>query len=114
MSKDIVLPKLYMELRNTLIQSNWVISHSDAADTYVVLTAPDDSLSCIIHYMPEAKTVYPNGSFLLKIRADEGTWKIQTETHAIDDDVVGLFIKKMTTLARIYAIVKDDIRKDPF
>lgn len=114
MAKDIVLPKLYMELRNSLVQSNWVISHSDVTDTYVVLDAPNAAIACIIHYMPEAANVYPNGSFLLKVRTDEGTWKLSTDTYAIDDDIVAVFIKKLTTLNQIYNLVKHEITKGVF
>ena len=117
MSKDIMLPKLYTELRKSLLMSGWTISHSDANDTYVVLDKPESAIACIIHYMPEAKNVYPNGSFLLKIRADEDTiGKWQTCTMAIDDSIVSLFTHHLKNVMSIYSILKSDIEttKDPF
>lgn len=114
MSKDIMLPKLYTELRKSLLMSGWTISHSDANDTYVVLDKPESAIACIIHYMPEAKNVYPNGSFLLKIRADEGTWKLSTDTFPINDDISLVFIHKLSKLNKIYDIVDDDLTKDAF
>lgn len=112
MAKDIVIPKLYCKLRDTLLQSNWIITHSDVNDTYVVLVSPDSTVSCILHYMPEATTVYPNGSFLLRLRSD--TWKIQTDTCPIDEQVSKDFIRKLSQLTKIYQHVKHDLFKEVF
>lgn len=112
MAKDIVIPKMYCQLRDTLLQSGWIISHSDVNDTYIVLIPPEGTISCILHYMPEAKTVYPNGSFLLRLRSD--TWKIQTDTCAIDENTSKDFIRKLTQLNKIYEHVKFDLFKEVF
>lgn len=112
--KDTSLPLMYTQLRNTLTEAGWVVSHSDPQDTYVVFEAPCHPVACIIHYMPEAATVYPNGSFLLKLRCSEETWKIATDTYPINKDTALIFMHKMNKLVAIHDIVKHEIHKDPF
>ncbi len=51
MAKDIIIPKMYCQLRDTLLQSGWIISHSDVNDTYIVLipTRRDDILHSALY-----------------------------------------------------------------
>ena len=111
--KDILLPKLYTALRDTLLQADWVTSHSSPEDTFIVLVSPDNVVRCVLHYMPECQNVYPNGTWTLKLNTDEGTWQVETATRPITQDPT-LFMADFRLLASIGAILKDQIVKDPF
>jgi hypothetical protein len=111
--KDINLPKLYTSLRDTLLQADWVTTHTNPEDTFVVLVSPDNVLRCVLHYMPECSNVYPDGSWTLKLNTDEGTWQVETATRPICNDTT-LFMADFRRLTSISVILKDQISKDPF
>lgn len=111
--KDIVLPKLYTGMRDIMLQAGWVITHSNPEDTFVVLVAPDNRVRCVLHYMPECKTVYPEGTWTLKLNTDEGTWVAETATRPIEQDTTA-FMSDYRRLVSISVILKDQIKKDPF
>lgn len=112
--KDIHLPKMFTNMRDTLLQAGWYVAHSDPADTYVVLGHADHMIRCVLHYMPDASTVYPNGSWTLRIAADEGTWKVQSGTYAIGLDVAALFSAKYIKIKSMHDIIKHDCHMEPF
>ena len=111
--KDILLPKLYTALRDTLLQADWVTTHSSPEDTFVVLVSPDNALRCVLHYMPECQGVYPNGTWTLKLNTDEGTLVAETATRPIEDNS-NPFMSDFRRLMSISVILKDQIVKDPF
>lgn len=111
--KDINLPKLYTSLRDTLSQGDWVCTHSDPADTFVVMVSPDNSIRCVLHYMPECNSVYPDGTWTLKLNTDDDTWKIETFARPITSDPKP-FMDDFVRLNSISVILKDQIKKDPF
>ena len=111
--KDILLPKMYTAMRNTLLQANWTTTHSSPDDTFVCLTSPDNVIRCVLHYMPECKSVYPDGSWTLKLNTDEGTWVAETATRPIEDNS-NPFMSDFRRLMSISVILKDQIVKDPF
>lgn len=112
--KDLHLPKMFTIMRDTLLQAGWNVVHSDPADTFVVLGNDYSRIRCVLHYMPAASTVYPNGSWTLKIAADEHTWTCNTATFPINTDTHILFPVKFTLMKRVYDTIKHDINKDPF
>lgn len=111
--KDILLPKLYSKLRDLLMRAEWDLTHSDANDTFIVLVSPDKVVRCVLHFMPECKGVYPDGSWTLKLNTDEGTWQVETATRPITQDPT-LFMADFRRLTSIGVILKDQIVKDPF
>lgn len=111
--KDILLPRLYTALRDTLLQADWVTSHSSPEDTFIVLVSPDNVVRCVLHYMPECQNVYPNGTWTLKLNTDEGTWVAETATRPIETDST-FFMSDFRRLLSISVILKDQISKDPF
>lgn len=111
--KDITLPRLYTALRDTLAQGGWVVTHSDPADTFVAMVSPCGRIRCVLHYMHECRSVYPNGSWTLKLNTDEGTWTVETDSRAISEDPKP-FIDDYTRLNSISVILKDQIKKDVF
>ena len=111
--KDLLLPKLYTTMRDTLLQANWTTTHSGPDDTFVCLTSPDNVIRCVLPYMPECKSVYPDGSWTLKLNTDEGTWVAETATRPIEDNS-NPFMSDFRRLMSISVILKDQIVKDPF
>lgn len=111
--KDLLLPKLYTSMRDTLLQADWLTTHSSPDDTFVVLVSPDNCVRCVLHYMPECKGVYPDGSWTLKLNTDEGTWVAETATRPIEENPTA-FMSDFRRLMSISVILKDQIQKDPF
>ena len=112
--KDLHLPKMYSIMRDTLLQAGWTVVHGDPADTFVVLGNDYSRVRCILHYMPAASKVYPNGSWCLKIAADEDTWVCNTATYPIDTGTATLFTDKFKIIKQIHDLLKHDMNKDPF
>lgn len=111
--RDIILPKLYTTMRDTLLQADWLVSHSDPSDTFVVLVSPDNVVRCVLHYMPECQMVYPNGTWTLKLNTSDETWTVETATREIEVDS-NPFMADFRRLTAISVILKDQIQKDPF
>ena len=111
--KDLLLPKLYTAMRDTLLQAGWTTTHSSPDDTFVCLTSPDNVIRCVLHYMPECKSVYPDGSWTLKLNTGDGTWVAETATRPIEDNS-NPFMSDFRRLLSISVILKDQIVKDPF
>ena len=111
--KDIILPRLYTTMRDTMFQAGWVASINNPEDTFVVLIDPTDTIRCVLHYMPECKTIYPDGTFTLKLNADEDTWTVETSTRPITEHSAS-FIEDFTRLQDIAKILKGQLKKVPF
>lgn len=111
--KDIILPRLYMLMRDTLLEANWSLTHSSPEDTFVVLLSPDNKIRCVLHYMYECRNVFPDGTWTLKLNTDEGTWVVETATRPICNDS-NPFMSDFRRLISISDILKDQIQKEPF
>lgn len=111
--KDAILPKLYTKMRDTLLQAEWHTVHSDPEDTFVVLVSPDNVIRCVLHYMIECTSVYPDGSWTMKLNTDEGTWQVETATRPISENTAA-FMHDFCKLSSIGKLLKDEIKKDPF
>ncbi len=111
--KDIILPRLFTSMRDTLLQAEWEISHSNAEDTFIVLVSPHKVIRCLLHFMPECKAVYPDGSWVLKLNTGDDTWQVETATRPINSDV-SRFMQDYVRLDKIGVILKGEIERSPF
>lgn len=106
MEKDLFLPKLYCQLRDTLVGNGWTYASQSAQDTFLMLNSPDLSVRVIINFSKDCVSVFPNGTWSLRCNLDPDLYDIGTTIRPISEEMSTVFIHDMTVMFKTFELLK--------